>query len=104
MAVDFTDLTEEQIEECREAFQLFVCCEEVSSAWLCLKKLGTVMRALGQNPTDFELLDIINEVDVDGSGCISFSEFLTVMARRMKDDETVEELIEVFKILDKDGD
>ncbi len=30
------------------------------------KELGIVMRSLGQNPTEHELLDIITEVDVDG--------------------------------------
>jgi len=36
------------------------------------------MRSLGQNPTDVELQDMINEVDVDGNGTIDFKEFLTV--------------------------
>ena len=40
-----------------------------------LKELSTVMRSLGQNPTDAEVQDMINEVDVDGSGAIEFPEF-----------------------------
>lgn len=34
-----------------------------------------MMRSLGQNPTDAEVQDIINEVDVDGSGSMEFPEF-----------------------------
>merc|ERR1712003_534391 len=48
-------------------------------------ELGTVMRSLGQNPTEAELHDMINEVDADGNGTIDFTEFLSLMARKMKD-------------------
>jgi hypothetical protein len=47
------------------------------------KELGTVMRSLGQNPTEAELQDMINEVDADGNGTIDFPEFLTLMARKV---------------------
>ena len=42
------------------------------------------MRSLGQNPTEAELQDMINEVDADGNGTIDFPEFLNLMARKMK--------------------
>merc|ERR1711971_769743 len=67
------------------------------------KELGTVMRSLGQNPTEAELQDMINEVDADGNGTIDFPEFLTMMARKMKDTDSEEEIREAFRVFDKDG-
>lgn len=43
-----------------------------------------MMRSLGQNPTEADLQDMINEVDADGNGTIDFPEFLNLMARKMK--------------------
>jgi calmodulin len=55
------------------------------------------MRSLGQNPTEAELQDMINEVDADGNGTIDFPEFLTLMARKMKDTDSEEEILEVWR-------
>ena len=55
------------------------------------------MRSLGQNPTEAELQDMINEVDADGNGTIDFPEFLTMMARKMKDADSEEEIREAFR-------
>jgi calmodulin len=46
---------------------------------------------------------MINEVDADGNGIIDFPEFLTMMARKMKDTDSEEEIKEAFKVFDKDG-
>ncbi|KAJ7705452.1 hypothetical protein B0H17DRAFT_1175305 [Mycena rosella] len=87
-------------EEFKEAFSLF---DKDGDGTITTKELGTVMRSLGQNPTEAELQDMINEVDADGNGTIDFPEFLTMMARKMRDTDSEEEIKEAFKVFDKDG-
>ncbi len=50
-----------------------------------MKEMGTVMRSVGQNPTEAELREMVNEVDPDGKGTIDFPGFLNLMAHKMKD-------------------
>uniref|UniRef100_A0A0C9RGW5 TSA: Wollemia nobilis Ref_Wollemi_Transcript_25331_947 transcribed RNA sequence n=1 Tax=Wollemia nobilis TaxID=56998 RepID=A0A0C9RGW5_9CONI len=92
-------LTEEQIAEFREAFGLF---DIDGDGCITTNELATVIRSLGQNPTEAELKDMVSEVDADGNGTIDFSEFLNLMARKMKEIDTDEELREAFKVFDKD--
>ena len=73
-------LTDEQVEEFKEAFHLF---DKDGDGNITAKELGTVMRSLGQNPTIAELQDMITEVDVDGNGTIDFTEFLSMMSKKM---------------------
>ncbi|XP_034864010.1 calmodulin-like [Mirounga leonina] len=61
------------------------------------------MRSFGQNPTEAELQDMINEVDADGNGTVDFPQFLTMMARKMKDTDSEEEIREAFHVFDKEG-
>jgi calmodulin len=93
-------LPEDKITECREVFDLF---DKDKDGSITTKELGDVMRALGANPTNAELQEMIAEVDKDNSGKIEFNEFLDLFARKMKDPDTEEDLIEAFKIFDKDG-
>ncbi|XP_039269510.1 neo-calmodulin [Styela clava] len=94
------NLSEEQIAEFKEAFSLF---DKDGDGKITTKELGTVMKSLGQNPSESDLQDMINEVDADGSGSVDFSEFLTMMARKMKDTDAEEEIKEAFRVFDKDG-
>lgn len=94
-------LTEEQITEFKEAFSLF---DKNNDGKITTKELGTVMRSLGQNPSESELNDMINEVDMNSDGSIDFPEFLTMMARKLKDNDSELEIIEAFKVFDRNGD
>jgi calmodulin len=90
----------DQIAEFREAFSLF---DKDGDGTITNVELGTVMRSLGQNPTEVELQDMINEVDRDGNGTIDFEEFLDMMAKKLKDGDSEEEIRQAFKVFDKDG-
>ena len=57
-----------------------------------MQELGTVMRSLGQNPKEEELTDMINEIDEDGNGTVDFAEFLVMMAKKMSNTDSDEEL------------
>merc|ERR1711920_516628 len=46
----------------------------------------------------------IATVEPDENGCIDFPDFLSLMARKMGDNDTEEELIEAFKVFDRDCD
>ncbi|XP_032280972.1 calmodulin-1-like [Phoca vitulina] len=92
-------LTEEQI----AAFKAFSPFDKDGDGTITTKELGTVMRSLSQNPTEPEWQDLINEVDAHGNGTIDFPEFLTMMARKMKDRDSEEEIREAFQVFDKDG-
>lgn len=86
--------------EFREAFSLF---DKDGDGIITTKELQYVLRSLGQNPTDAELQDMINEVDADGNGTLDFPEVLTMLSRKMKDTDSEEEIKEAFKVFDKDG-
>ncbi|ELU36655.1 efhand domain-containing protein [Rhizoctonia solani AG-1 IA] len=83
----------------RDAFSLF---DKDSSGTISVEELGSIMRSLGQKPSQDELYRIMNEVDLDHSGTIDFNEFLTMMSK-MGGNTIDEELDEAFKVFDRDG-
>lgn len=96
------NLSEEKITEFRAAFELF---DKDRDGAITTKELGTLMRILGQNPSEEELKQMIREVDLDGNGRIDFTEFLYLI-KKMKGNETKEELNELndaFKNFDTDN-
>ena len=74
------ELTGEQKQEIREAFDLF---DTDGSGTIDAKELKVAMRALGFEPKKEEIRKLIADIDRDGTGTIDFNEFLDMMTQKM---------------------
>merc|ERR1719159_1476042 len=103
------ELTDEQKQEIKEAFDLF---DTDGSGNIDSKELKVAMRALGFEPKKEEIQKMISDVDDDGSGTIGYEEFLKMMthkilnrvAKELGERMTDEELQEMIDEADRDGD
>merc|ERR1711988_606184 len=95
------ELAAAQIEEVKEAFQLF---DVDSSGAISYKELRACMKALQIKVDKEELKKMIFEVDADQSGEIEFPEFLQMMTGKMASGDSKEEILKVYKMFDADGD
>merc|ERR1711970_874592 len=90
-------LSEEQLDEIREAFNLF---DSDASGAIDVRELKAAMRALGFEVKNEELKKMVSDVDNDGNGTIEFTEFLSMMTGEMGSREDIEK---VFKLFDDDN-
>ena len=60
-----------------------------------------VMRMFGQNPSEAEVRDMVNMVDMDGTGNISFPEFLEIMAIKTDQENLEMQIAEAFRAFDQ---
>ena len=97
-------LTEQQIKDFKSAFALF---DKDGEGTISAKEMGNVKMSLGLHSSKFyteaELQDLINKFDIDGDGSIDFPEFLIMMACKMKENNSEEDIRETFQVFDKDG-
>merc|ERR1712010_225555 len=93
-------LSEEQVEEIREAFTLF---DSDASGAIDVRELKAAMRALGFEIKNGELKKMVSDIDNDGNGTIEFAEFLGMMTGKMGEKDTREDIEKVFKLFDDDN-
>merc|ERR1712178_591000 len=93
-------LSEEQLDEIREAFSLF---DSDASGMIDIRELKAAMRALGFEVKNEELKKMATDIDNDGNGTIECSEFLMMMTAKMGEKDTREDIEKVFKLFDDDN-
>merc|ERR1712021_105216 len=100
MGMNNTVLAEEQISSIKEAFSLF---DKDGDGIIDINFLGLLVRSLNQYPTELEVEEMKKEVDPESTSKIDFPEFLSLTARRMRDTDPEEELLEAFRVIDKNN-
>jgi calmodulin len=98
---DITNLTEMEIALYKEAFKIF---DKHSEGYISTKELGTIFNSLGINISEEDLIEIITIYDNDqNNSMIDFITFLDIIAKKKDDIYKEEDLINAFRIFDKEG-
>merc|ERR1712010_116245 len=94
-----SELSDQQVRECKEAFELF---DTDGSGSIDQKELKVAMRALGFEPKKEEVKKMVNDLDRDGDGTVDFPEFLHMMSGKMGEKDAKEQLLEGFALYDEE--
>ena len=93
-------LSQDQIQEFRDAFSLF---DADGSGTISVEELGEVLRSVGQNCSDDEIKALLTEADMDDDGVIDFPEFLTLVAEKMERADNDVDMRDTFQFYDING-
>jgi Ca2+-binding EF-hand superfamily protein len=65
--------------------------------------LGPALRAMGLNPLEKEVIGYVTEFDKAGFGFLTKHQLEIIYLRKKQDPDTLDQLLNAFKFLDKDG-
>uniref|UniRef100_A0A3B3DSU2 EF-hand domain-containing protein n=9 Tax=Atherinomorphae TaxID=1489913 RepID=A0A3B3DSU2_ORYME len=99
-----SDFSEDQIIEFKEAFLLF---DRTGDGKISYSQCGDVMRALGQNPVNAEVLKVLGNPKAEemNTKMLDFEQFLPMFQAiaKNKDQGSMEDFVEGLRVFDKEG-
>jgi len=94
-------LTEDEVLEIREAFDLF---DTDHSGEIDVAELKQALMNLGIDTKNQTLQNMLADIDKNGNANIDFDEFIDMMTAKMSDKDTREDLEKVFELFLGDDD
>ncbi|KAJ8245872.1 hypothetical protein GJAV_G00261210 [Gymnothorax javanicus] len=98
-------LAEDEIEELRRAFDEF---DKDKDGLINCKDLGNLMRTMGYMPTEMELIELSQNINMNMGGSVDFEDFVDLMAPKLLAETAgmigMKELRDAFREFDADGD
>nr|XP_005007274.1 calcium-binding protein 1 isoform X2 [Cavia porcellus] len=98
-------LRPEEIEELREAFREF---DKDKDGYINCRDLGNCMRTMGYMPTEMELIELSQQINMNLGGHVDFDDFVELMGPKLLAETAdmigVKELRDAFREFDTNGD
>ena len=88
-------LTEDEVMEIKEAFDLF---DSNKSGSIDTEELKQALQSLGIDAKNQTLTNMIADIDKNNNGDIDFDEFIDMMTAKMSDKDTREDLRKVYEL------
>lgn len=95
-------MEDEEFDKLNKLKELFEIFDKSKDGSITIKEVTDLLTNLGHKLSDNEIQNMMDEVD-NGKGKLDFIDFMSIMSRKMRDSDPEEELIEVYKMFDKDG-
>lgn len=95
-----SELSDEQKQEIKEAFDLF---DTDKSGSIDYHELKVAMRALGFDVKKAEVLKLMKEYDRNETGQVTYADFLDIMTQKISERDPEEEIRKAFQLFDDDG-
>jgi len=94
------DIPENILKDYRDAFVMF---DLDKDGYITPKELAQVMKSLNYDSSETQVEGLFADVHGGRNGKIGFEEFITLMNKRNKEIDPEEEVINAFKVFDREG-
>ncbi|XP_034025581.1 calcium-binding protein 1a [Thalassophryne amazonica] len=99
------ELRPEEMDELRDAFKEF---DKDKDGFISCKDLGNCMRTMGYMPTEMELIELSQQINMNLGGHVDFEDFVELMGPKLVAETAdmigIKELKDAFKEFDTNGD